>query len=117
MRKRTRRDRPQSRDRNRTVKKKELLQEAEHDVMLHLGLLRLGVNRLLKVLTRSAPVVDVKRAKMKGCNPKYPPLQVADLQFLDDEFKRLGGDATAARVRLHQVITLMRLDEEKKDQG
>jgi hypothetical protein len=120
MRKRTRRDRSQPRDRNGSVKKdksKELLEEAQHDIMLHLGLLRLGVNRLLKVLTRRAPVVDVKRAKRKGRSPTYPPLQVADLQFLDDEFKRLAGDATGARVRLHQCITLLRLDEEKKDRG
>jgi len=90
---------------------KKLLDEAQEGVMLHLGLLNREVERLLKVLVREAPVVEVpgKTAKLK----QYPPLTVSDLQYLDDEFIRLLSDASAARIRLHQVITLMRMADKK----
>jgi hypothetical protein len=96
------------------VKRKDLLDESKTDVMLHLGLLKRGVARLLQVLVREAPVVDVKNMKGHKKLKEYPPLTVTDLQFLDDEFKRLISDATASRVRLHQVITLMRLDQRSR---
>jgi len=92
--------------------RKELLDESQTDVMLHLRLLQRGVNRLLRVLVCEAPVVDVARSKAKKLK-KYPPLTANDLQYLDDEFKRLIGDAEASRIRLHQVITLMRLDDDR----
>jgi len=96
-------------------KLKKLQQESAQEIMLHLGLTRLGATRLMKVLTREAHVVEVKPLKGKKRVPPKGPLSIDELRFLDDEFKRVATDAMAARVRLHQLVTLKRLTEEDND--
>jgi urocanate hydratase len=89
--------------------------QASELVMVHLGMLQKHADRLLKVLLRKDSVVDRTRfhEALSGPLPKGP-LSRAELEYLDEEFKDLVRDATAARVRLHEVLLLLRLTEKPK---
>lgn len=84
-------------------------------VMVHLGMLQKHADRLLKVLLRKDSVTDQTgfHEALKGPLPKGP-LSRAELEYLDEEFKDLVRDATAARVRLHEILLLLRLTEKPK---
>lgn len=77
-------------------------------LMLHLGLLELNAGRMIKILTRKAPLFKEAKGIPKG------PIRIEELEFLDEQFKRLVDDAVAARVRLHTVITTMKLKKRRK---
>lgn len=92
-------------------KSSQIAQEEAELLMTHLALAERVAGRLRKVLTRKAPLFEVPGQTI--AIPKGP-LRLEELEFLDDEFKRLIGDAVAARVRLHSIIAIEKVTSKRK---